>query len=193
MQLSEQIETERLILKHPLNPTFELAKELYAVVDESRNTLREWLPWPNKTNSPEDEFSGYLMGLYKKNWDNKTGCAYLIYHKETNRFLGVVDLMHISEENKSGEIGYWLSDKATGFGYMQEAVRALEAAAFQAGINRIVIRNDTQNLRSAHVAERAGYILEGIMRQDAWDDYHKRLRNTNIWAKLKSDWEKERE
>ena len=146
MQLSEQIETERLILKHPLNPTFELAKELYAVVDSSRKSLEEWLPWPNKTNSPEDEFSGYLMGLYKKNWDEKSGCAYLIYHKETNRFLGVVDLMHISEENKSGEIGYWLGDKATGHGYMQEAVRALEATAFQAGINRIVIRNDTQNL-----------------------------------------------
>lgn len=192
MQLSEQIETERLILKHPLNPTFELAKELYAVVDESRETIREWLPWPNKTNSPEDEFSGYLMGLYKKNWDEKTGCAYLIYHKETNRFLGVVDLIHISEENKSGEIGYWLSDKATGHGYMQEAVRALEAEAFQAGINRIVIRNDTQNLRSARVAEKTGYTLEGIMRQDAWDDYHKRLRDTNIWAKLKSDWEKQR-
>ena len=148
MQLSEQIETERLILKHPLNPTFELAKELYAVVDSSRKSLEEWLPWPNKTNSPEDEFSGYLMGLYKKNWDEKSGCAYLIYHKETNRFLGVVDLMHISEENKSGEIGYWLGDKATGHGYMQEAVRALEATAFQAGINRIVIRNDTQHRSS---------------------------------------------
>ena len=192
MQLSEQIESERLILKHPLNPTFELAKELYAVVDESRETIREWLPWVDKTNSPEDEFSGYLMGLYKKNWDNKTGCAYLIYHKETNRFLGVVDLMHISEENKSGEIGYWLGDKATGHGYMQEAVRALETEAFQAGINRIVIRNDTQNLRSARVAEKAGYTLEGIMRQDAWDDYHKRLRDTNIWSKLKSDWENQR-
>ena len=76
---------------------------------------------------------------------------------------------------------------------MQEAVRALETEAFQAGINRIIIRNDTQNLRSARVAKKAGYTLEGIMRQDAWDDYHKRLRDTNIWAKLKSDWEKERE
>ena len=193
MQLSEQIETERLILKHPLNPTFELAKELYAVVDESRETIREWLPWPDKTNSPEDEFNGFLMNWYKKHWDEKDGFAYLIYPKETNRFAGVIDLMHISEENKSGEIGYWLGDNATGYGYMTEAVRALETAAFQAGINRIIIGNDTQNLRSVHVAKRAGYILEGIMRQDAWDDYHKRLRDTNIWAKLKSDWEKERE
>ena len=58
-------------------------------------------------------------------------------------------------------------------------------------INRIIIKNDTHNLRSVHVAERCGYVLEGVMRQDLWDDYHGRLRDTNIWSKLKSEWEKE--
>ena len=98
---------------------------------------------------------------------------------------------HVSDENKSGEIGYWLADDAVGHGYMQEAIRALESEAFKAGLNRIVIGNDTQNVRSAHVAKRCGYVLEGIMRQDAWDGYHKRFRDCNIWSKLKSEWEQE--
>ena len=75
---------------------------------------------------------------------------------------------------------------------MQEAVHALEAEGFRAGINRIVIGNDTQNPRSAHVAERCGYVLEGVMREDAWDEYHKRFRNSNVWSKLKSEWESNR-
>ncbi len=192
MELPEEIESKRVILKHPLIPTFKLAKELYAVVDKSRETIREWLPWPDKTNSPEDEFSGFLMKWYKKHWDNKDGFAYLIYPKDISQFAGVIDLMHVSEEDKSAEIGYWLGDHAVGYGYMQEAVHALESAAFQAGINRIVIRNDTQNLRSVQVAKHCGYVLEGVMRQDAWDEYHQRLRDTNIWAKLKSEWENQR-
>jgi len=191
MQLPEQIESERIILKHPLKPTFKLAEELYAIVDKSRNTLREWLPWVDKTNSREDEFSGYFIGTYQKYWDEGSGSDYLIYQKETNQILGIVALCHIEEKHQSAAIGYWLSDDATGHGYMQEAVHALEKVAFQMGINRIIIKNDTHNLRSAHVAERCGYVLEGVMRQDIWDDYHQHLRDTNIWSKLKSEWEKE--
>ena len=189
MQLPEQIETKRLILKGLNTPSFKLAEDLYAVADSSRNTLREWLPWPDKTRSPEDEFS-YLTGWCQAHWKDGIGFAYMITLKGTNQILGCVDLLHISEIDKSGEIGYWLADEAVGHGYMSEAVHALESAGFQAGINRIIIRNDTQNLRSAHVSERCGYVLEGIMRQDTWDSYHQRLRDTNIWAKLKSDWER---
>ena len=67
----------------------------------------------------------------------------------------------------------------------------MESEAFKNGINRIIIRNDTLNTRSAHVTERCGYVLEGVMRQDCWDKYHNCLRDTNIWSKLKSEWEKE--
>ncbi len=193
MQLPEQIESERIILKHPMKPTFKLAEELYAIVDKSRNTLREWLPWVDKTNSVEDEFTGFLVGSCQKNWEEGCGFAYILYQKETNLPLGVVDLIHVHEKNQSAEIGFWLSDDAVGHGYMQEAVRALESEAFKNGINRIIIRNDTLNVRSAHVAERCGYVLEGVMRQDIWDKYHNCLRDTNIWSKLKSEWKKERE
>ena len=191
MQLPEQINSERIILKHPMKPTFKLAEELYKIVNESRATLREWLPWVDKTNSVEDEFTHYLVELNQKHWEEGRGFSYLIYQKETNQILGIVDLCHVEEKHQSAEIGYWLSDAATGHGYMQEAVHALEKTAFELGLNRIIIRNDTLNLRSAHVAERCGYVLEGVMRQDFWDDFHQRLRDTNIWSKLKSDWEKE--
>lgn len=191
MQLPKQIESERIVLKHPVKPTFKLAEELYAIIDKSRNTLREWFPWPDKTNSPEDEFSYYLMGFYQKRWDEGTAFGYIIFDKKTKRILGNINLCSVDEKNKSAEIGFWLSDKATGHGYMQEAVHALESVAFATGINRIVIKNDTDNIRSVHVAKRCGYVLEGVMRKDAWDEFHGRFRNTNVWSKLKSDWEKE--
>ena len=190
MQLPEQIETERLILKGLKTPSFQLAEDIYAVADSSRDHLREWLPWPDKTHSAEDEYTNFLVKWCQAHWEEGTGFAYLITSKGSDRILGCIDLLHISDTNRAGEIGYWLATDAVGHGYMQEAVHGLEAEAFKAGINRIIIRNDTQNLRSAHVSKRCGYILEGIMRQDAWDDYHQRLRDTNIWSKLKSDWDR---
>ena len=187
MKLPKQIKSERIVLKHPVKPTFKLAKELYEIIDKSRNTLREWFPWPDKTNSPEDEFSYYLVGLCQKKWEEGTAFGYLIYKKGTREILGNINLCSVNEKHKSAEIGYWLSDSVTGYGYMQEAVHALEKEAFKTGINRIVIKNDIKNIRSARVAERCGYTLEGVMRQDAWDEVHKCFRDTNIWSKLKSD------
>lgn len=190
MQLPEEIQTERLILKGLKTPSFELAEKLYAVIDTSRETLRVWLAWVDKTKCPEDEYTNYLVNWCKAHWETGEGFAYLVTAKDSGQILGTIDLFSVSEERKSGEIGYFLAQSAVGHGYMQEAVRALESEAFNAGINRIVIKNDTLNLRSAHVAERSGYILEGVMREDRWSDYYQSLRNTNIWAKLKADWEK---
>ena len=70
---------------------------------------------------------------------------------------------------------------------MQEAVRCLEKTAFEKGLNRIVIRNDTTNMRSVNVAKNCGYHLDGVLRQDKWNDVTQQFRDTNVFSKLKSD------
>ena len=68
----------------------------------------------------------------------------------------------------SFEIGYWLRSSTVGKGYITEAVEALTQAAFQhLHAERIIIRCDSRNVRSARVAERAGYTLEATLRRDA--------------------------
>ena len=190
MKLPKQIRSERLILKGITTPSFKLATKLCETVLCSKDTLMEWLQPLGKICVPEDEFP-FLLDC-QKNWKAGTEFHYLITEPPKKEILGVVGMFSVSDEKKSAEIGYWLSNEAVGYGYMQEAVHVLEDVAFQKGINRIVIRNDVKNLRSVHVAERCGYFLEGVMRQDKWDVYHKRWRNTNIFSKLKSDWEKQK-
>ena len=187
MNFPERIESERITLKRPFPATLELAEKIYEIVDQSRETLREWLPWVDKTHSASDELEHWLKEWCQKHWEDGIGYAYLIHDKKTDTILGSVDIINVEERDQSGEIGYWLGNHAVGKGYMQEAVQALEKVAFENGINRIVIRNDTMNLRSVHVPQRAGYHLDGVMRQDKWDEFHHRLRDTNIWSKLKSD------
>lgn len=183
-----KLEGKRIVLMRPEPISMDLAAEIYAEVDASRDFLRPWLPWVDSTHSVEDELVHYLYDYVSKKWKEGVAFPYLIRHKETQQLLGSVDIMHVDMEHKSGEIGYWLSQKATGFGYMTEAVSVLESKAFELGLNRIVIRNDTRNLPSVGVAKRSGYRLEGVLRQDTWlPDQHK-WRDTNLWSKLKSEW-----
>ncbi len=188
MEFPEQIESERIILKRPYPATFQLAQELYDVVDKSRDTLREWLSWVDGTKRPEDRYSWLINGA-QKNWETGAGYAYLIRDKKTRSLLGVIDLMDCSEKHKSAEIGYWLSDYAVGYGYMTEAVKTLENTAFKKGLNRIMIRTDAQNKRSDNVPKRCGYYLEGMLRSCKWDKMHKRFTDIHVWSLLKSEWE----
>ena len=185
MDFPLKIETSRLILEAPENVTFALAEEIYAVVEKSRTHLTPFLPWAKTMLSAEQEFL-YLKDYAEKRRIEHTAFVYLIYEKKAHTFLGVIDLMDINLKHKSAEIGFWLGVHATGHGYMLEAVKALEKQAFNQGFNRIVIGNDTQNIKSANVAKNAGYHLDGIMRQDRFDE-ETGFRNSNIWSKLKEE------
>ena len=186
------IEGERITLDIPVEPTFELAVEAYKEIEQSRENLSRFLPWANSTTKPEHYFS-YLLNYAAQGYKDKTKFAYIIRNKITGKFLGVIDLNKADNENKSTEIGYWLSDNATGHGYMHEAVKTLEKAAFENGFNRIVILNATDNMPSVNVAKNAGYTLEGVMKEYRLSGDGTKFLDANLWAKTKSQWEKENE
>ena len=186
MKFEEELIGERIFLERP-KATFEQAKEIFALIDASRAGLSPWLGWCEKTKAPEDTFSDYLKDWCQVNWEREEGFAYLIREKETRAFCGTVDIFNLSKDHKSGEIGYWLGTPYVGKGYMQEAVKLIEAQAFEKGLHRIVIHNDTENVRSVRVAERAGYYLDGVLRQNRWSNYKRSFRDTNVWSKLKDE------
>jgi RimJ/RimL family protein N-acetyltransferase len=55
-----------------------------------------------------------------------------------------------------GEVGYWVRTDRTGGGVATRAVRALVAAACDAGFRELVIHCDAGNVRSVSVARNAG-------------------------------------
>ncbi len=63
------------------------------------------------------------------------------------------------------EIGYWAAKPHRGRGYVTEAVGALAHWAFTtAGVERLEWRAEVGNDASRAVAEKAGFVIEGIQR-----------------------------
>lgn len=159
-KLPEQIETERTLL---LKRNHEHDGQMWEAIEESRNTLREWLFWVDGQKSYEDVVK--TTEMFESMWQNDTEWAYNIYQKEKNLLLGCVGPHNIIFRNRSAEFGYWLRNSATGKGYMTEAVIAFEQKLFAAGMHRLTICCDVNNQASAHVAQRAGYQLESIAKE----------------------------
>jgi RimJ/RimL family protein N-acetyltransferase len=65
-----------------------------------------------------------------------------------------------------GEVGYWTVAGMRGQGYTAEAVRVLGAWAFdELGLRRLELEVDPRNTASQRVGERAGFVVEGVLRQ----------------------------
>ena len=186
MNFPHTVQGERIVLKRA-RATFKLAEELIAAVNESRTDLLPWLPWALENKKAEDEF-GWLLNWCEKNWREKIGYAYIVRKKDDGKLLGSIDFMKVNASWKCGEIGYWLRSSEVGHGYMNEAVKLLEKEVFARDFNRIIIINDTRNTRSANVAARAGYHLDGVLRQDRTSPTENIFVDTNIWSKLKSEY-----
>ena len=78
--------------------------------------------------------------------------------------MGIAGLQDIDWGVPKFEIGYWCRTGHTGHGYITEAVKAITSLAIDTlGARRVEIRCDPSNLKSARVAERAGFTLEATL------------------------------
>lgn len=114
------------------------------------------------------------------NWGNNTFDLdqYMITDKESKRLLGLIQAMgpHLSGENSDiYEIGYFLSEKERGNGYMTEAVCALRDELFAyPWVNGLVLKILPDNKASRGVALRCGF---RFIEQAQEDRAHRHLDN----------------
>lgn len=79
--------------------------------------------------------------------------------------------LHSDVERVSAEVGYWLGEAHWGKGIATEALRAITAEAFRRfEITRLYAVPFADHIASVRVLEKAGYVLEGRMRQSAIKD-----------------------
>jgi ribosomal-protein-alanine N-acetyltransferase len=70
---------------------------------------------------------------------------------------------------KDAELGYWLAEPYWGRGVMTKAVRDITARAFAVyDIVRIFAEPFAENAASRRVLERAGFTLEGVLKQSVY-------------------------
>lgn len=175
--IPEQFETERLLIRCP---NLEDIPLVFESVRESLPELKPWMPWATDAFSLEDAeaFVRRSMAQFFIR-ENLTVCY---FEKSTGRHIGNSGLHRINWEVPRFEIGYWCRSSDTGKGYVTEVVRGLSKLAFeQLGAARVEIRCDDLNIKSAAVAKRCGYRLEGILKNNERNPKGE-LRATRIYA-----------
>jgi ribosomal-protein-serine acetyltransferase len=159
------------------------AEEVYAAVDANRDHLRRFLPFPDSSRSPADTLEFIMSSL--EGWERGTCIQMGIWHR--GEVAGCLGTVHINREHDAAELGYWLVEGLQGRGIMTRCCSAfLDHLVDQRSIHRLVIRTDVTNARSQALAERLGFVFEGIQREacKVREEYH----DLREYAILAQEW-----
>jgi RimJ/RimL family protein N-acetyltransferase len=180
--LPDRLESERLILRSPMPGDGQVVHE--AIV-ESWESLRRWMPWARER--PTLEQSEEVARRARANFIARTDLPVALFLRDGTTYVGGSGLHRFDWSVPRFEIGYWVRRSFEGHGYVTEAVKTLTHFAFTAlAAERVEIHCSHRNERSQRVAERAGYVLEGRLRNHG-REVGGELRDTLIYSLVRSD------
>jgi RimJ/RimL family protein N-acetyltransferase len=134
---------------------------------------------------PKPGFEESWISRYEDGWREGSRAGFAI-ETHDGEFLGLGMFVRIEGEGRQGEIGYVVGPAARGRGVATRTLRLLTDWGFsQLGLERIELWIDAENAGSQRVAERAGYVREGVLRSYWFKEDIRR--DFGIWSRLRAD------
>jgi RimJ/RimL family protein N-acetyltransferase len=141
--------------------------------------------WNGSGVESRDDLAAMLAR--RRDWSAGDHASWAVVDATTGELLGSVSVHRIDRTEADAEIGYWTLPAARGRGIAGAAVDAACRWAFtELGLERIELCHAAENPASGRVAEKAGFTLEGRLRQShRYGDG--RRHDELLWARLHDD------
>lgn len=163
---------------------------MHEAVAESVADLQPWLPWAEEYDrGSAQRFIRESVGA----WAEGRAFDFTIRAiDDPDRHIGNVSIWPTSQQNRIGEVGYWIRSGETGKGFGAEAtMRATQIGFEEMGLHKVQLRIAVGNVGSDRIAEKIGFIREGVLRDEVkvgarWLDH-------SIWSMLEPEWQRSRD
>lgn len=142
------------------------ADDLYEAVRESIAEASPWLSWCHAEFSVDDAWDW----LEQRFEGAKEGAEHAFSIRDSEgAFVGGCGLDQLQPMHGSANLGYWIRSSRARRGLATAAVAKLVEFAFtETDLVRLEIVCSVANLGSQRVAEKAGAIREGVLRDKLW-------------------------
>lgn len=178
----DPIHTPRLFLRSWCP---EDADRLKDAIDTSLPELREWMPWAMGEPSPTSLIAERLATMRAK-FANGEDWTFAVFSKDQQRLVGGAGL-HPRIGPGGLEIGYWIRTDSTGAGLATETAAALTGAAFEwPGVERVEIRCDPRNAKSAAIPRHLGFRLTTTLKANTVTPQGT-PRDTMVWTLTRAE------
>ncbi|WKZ82209.1 MAG: GNAT family protein [Acidimicrobiia bacterium] len=157
-------------------------------VEESWQDLAAWLPWAH-AGYGRPEAARFVRDSAAA-WSEGRAYDLAIRGSDLPGHLGNISIWPLSRRERSGEVGYWVRSSAAGHGIGTEAAaRILQMGFEELRMHRITLRIAAGNRASERIAEKLGFVREGLLRREVhvhgvWMDH-------GLWALLEDEYRTE--
>lgn len=153
---------------------------IFDTISSQKEYLGEFLSFISRINT-ELDIVDFINNTYNE-------YVFCIYYKDN--FAGLIGFSNTDINNKSTEIGYWISEKFQRKGIVINSVDILcDFAFFDLEINRIQIKCASLNHRSINIPKSLSFKFEGIQRDGECFGNSKYL-DLMVYSKLKFEHER---
>ena len=181
------IETERLLLKYVTND--HVNEVFHHFAGDAVNKYVDFEPAENIADA--EEIIHWGQNLFK----NGKGILWGLFNKADDAFMGQINYVNKASANFTGdthraEIGFDLSPRFWGNGYMTEAMKRTISYIFndyQPNIKRIEAIINTRNHRAEKLVKQIGFKKDGVLR--GYVEWKTELWDMSIFSLLKTEWQ----
>ena len=136
--------------------------DVFEAVRESLTELQPWMPWSHPAYSIHESRSWLQTQIAA--FDQRTAFEFAMIDDD-GRYLGACGLNQLDHSNRRANLGYWVRTSATNRGVATRAVGVLRDWAFaHTELIRLELVIAVDNLASCRVAEKAGAVREGTLK-----------------------------
>ncbi len=177
-----RMETERLVLRDYKEDDWR------AVLEYQRDPrYLRFYPWDQRSEQDARDFVRLFIGWRNEQPRRRFQLAITLWGADVA--VGSCGLRRKPGETGEADIGYEIAPRLWGQGYATEAARAMVDFGFRTlGLHRLSSWCIAENTASARVLEKAGFKLEGRLREN--ECFKGRRWDTLLYGLLKEEWER---
>ena len=139
---------------------------MHALADDADVERFTLLPTTLDLETARSWVERYIVG-----WGEGTLGGFAIESAAERAFLGFIGIVRYDAAGRTAELGYIVAPEARGRGVAARALGLLTAWCLDGlGLERVELRIDPANLPSVRLAERVGYVREGVLRSMPFKD-----------------------
>lgn len=162
---------------------------MWQAMKNSFEDLKAWMPWAQSLASVRDTEIYLMHGERMWTLPIKEGQEQPLQIMDASNtvYFGATGIKPANLSIPSFEIGYWINQPYAGQGIITEAMNALTRYLFDTmQAKRVEINCEKNNVRSASVALRLNYVLEGTLRNQRMDATGTQLSDSLIFSCIDS-------
>lgn len=146
--------------------TMEDATDYFALIDSNRERISTYFPFTSNANTDLESTKRYLSERIA--FAEKNLVTILIIKDDfTKNIAGAIIFKDVDWTIPKCELGFFMDQQFEGNGLMTKSLLLVIDFCFrEAKLNKLFLRISPENLSSIRVAEKTGFMKEGIIRND---------------------------